>query len=185
MLFCQKIPGSAVKSRRDRENTFFDSKRVIRECLYRHESWIYFKIKYIESATEQWAYPQFLFSIFSSWNIICVETTQFINSFQYFLNAQKFLSIVALLLSTRVNIDLVELQYIKKRLKSAQRSLGWAVALIQRLLIYTKINLLSHKGTPAQFTELSATECSVPYFGKILQIRLHFRLQFLVWKLTK
>ena len=88
-------------------------------------------------------------------------------------------------LYTRVNIDLVELQYIKKRLKSAQRSLGWAVALIQRLLIYTKINLLSHKGTPAQFTELSATECSVPYFGKILQIGLHFRLQFLVWKLTK
>ena len=84
-------------------------------------------------------------------------------------------------LYTRVNIDLVELQYIKKRLKSAQRSLGWAVALIQRLLIYTKINLLSHKGTPAQFTELSAaTECSVPYFGKILQIGLHFRLQFLV-----
>ena len=59
----------------------------------------------------------------------------------------------ALLLSTRVNIDLVELQYIKKRLKSAQRRLGWAVALIQRLLIYTKINLLSHKGAQPQFTE--------------------------------
>ena len=85
---------------------------------------------------------------------------------------------VALLLSTQVNIDLVELQYIKKRLKSAQRSLGWAVALIQRLLIYTKINLLFHKGGPPQL--LSATESSAPFFGKILQIRLHFRLQFMV-----